>query len=568
MQLKGNGVSGGIALGKIYLYKAFQCNVTAETFTQGEEQHYLQQWADAKTAAQAELEEIIRSMTAAGNDKAKIFTAHIEILQDEEIDELVTKAIRDKQSMPDWAIDCAFNEFIELLSGANDLLIAERVADLRDVRARLLRVLKGKKEKNLSHLSEQVIVVARDLLPSDTATLDRSKVIGIVTEVGGATSHSAILARGYRIPAVLGVPGATDSLQDGTFIVLDGTSGLVLTEPTDDDVTRYKKKQADYLAQLAAEEEFLHKDAALRCGQRIKIGVNLGNKSTPENFVGSDFVGLLRTEFLYMGSDHMPTEQEQYEAYKLVVEHAEGRPVTLRTLDVGGDKTLSYLPLPKEDNPFLGKRAVRLCFELPDLFKTQLRAALRASAAGPLQIMFPMVGSIDDVRRAKAFVEEAKAELDARGEAYDKNIRLGVMIEIPSIAAIADLVAKEVDFGSIGTNDLCQYLCAVDRMNPDISDYYQTFSPALIRVIGQIIEQFDAHGKEISMCGELAGDARAAILLAGLGLRKFSMSPSSVARVKQALSRFTLQEAQQAAATAKNLATQQEVFDFLASCGK
>ena len=376
------------------------------------------------------------------------------------------------------------------------------------------------------------------------------------------------MARGYRIPAVLGVPGATTALQDGTFIVLDGTSGIVLTEPTDDDVTTYKKKQADYLAQLAAEEEFLHKDAALRCGQRIKIGVNLGNKSTPENFVGSDFVGLLRTEFLYMGSDHMPTEQEQYEAYKLVVEHAEGRPVTLRTLDVGGDKTLSYLPLPKEDNPFLGKRAVRLCFELPDLFKTQLRAALRASAAGPLQIMFPMVGSIDDVRRAKAFVEEAKAELDARGEAYDKNIRLGVMIEIPSIAAIADLVAKEVDFASIGTNDLCQYLCAVDRMNPDISDYYQTFSPALIRVIGQIIEQFDAQGKEISMCGELAGDARAAMLLAGLGLRKFSMSPSSVARVKQALSRFTLQEAQQAAATAKNLATQQDILDFLAGCGK
>jgi len=568
VQLKGNGVSGGIAMGKAYLYKAFQCNVTAGTFTQGEEQHYLQQWADAKAAAQAELEEIIRSMTAAGNDKAKIFNAHIEILQDEEIDEMVTKAIRDKQSLPDWAIDRAFNEFIELLSGANDLLIAERVADLRDVRARLLRVLKGEKEKNLSQLSEQVIVVARDLLPSDTATLDRSKVIGIVTEVGGATSHSAILARGYRIPAVLGVPSATTALQDGAFIVLDGTSGLVLTEPTDDDLTRYKKKQADYLAQLAAEEEFLHKDAALRCGQRIKIGVNLGNKSTSENFVGSDFVGLLRTEFLYMGSDHMPTEQEQYEAYKLVVEHAEGRPVTLRTLDVGGDKTLSYLPLPKEDNPFLGKRAVRLCFELPDLFKTQLRAALRASATGPLQIMFPMVGSIDDVRRAKAFVEQAKAELDARGEAYDKNIRLGVMIEIPSIAAIADLVAKEVDFASIGTNDLCQYLCAVDRMNPDISDYYQTFSPALIRVIGQIIEQFDAQGKEISMCGELAGDARAAILLAGLGLRKFSMSPSSVARVKQALSRFTLQEAQQAAATAKNLATQQDVFDFLASCGK
>lgn len=316
---------------------------------------------------------------------------------------------------------------------------------------------------------------------------------------------------------------------------------------------------------LHAEElkEYYLKPAHLKSGEQIEIGLNVGSPEYTDAFEAVDFVGLLRTEFLYMQSDHMPTEEEQYRAYAQVVTNAGGKPVTLRTLDIGGDKTLPYFELPKEDNPFLGKRALRLCFANPDIFNTQLRAALRASAKGPLWLMFPMVGSVDDIRAAKAAVERAKEELRAEGIAFDENLKVGIMIEIPAIAEIADLAAQEVDFASVGSNDLIQYTTAVDRMNADIADYYQSFSPAIVRMLGKIFSAFHEAGKPISVCGELAGNEQAALILAGLGLRKMSMSGSRISRIKRALSRYTLTQMEELAEQAKMLATEADIEQLL-----
>ncbi len=562
--IKGNGVSEGIALGKVYIYKAFSADVFEAFFEKGQEDEFLQQWYDAKKRAEDELNAVIESLTSNGDaDKAKIFEAHKDILYDEEIEFMVVDAIKSERAMPDYAIGRVFGEFIQIIGKSKDKLIAERVADLRDVRNRLVRCLQGEKEKNLSLLKEKVIVVAHDLLPSDTATIDRDKVIGIVTEVGGSTSHSAIIARSYKIPAILGVPEATEILTDDDYIIMDATDGTVRIDPDEATAGVYTQKKADFDRIASETDAYLAREARLKDGERIQIGINIGDENNTDGYEYCDFVGLFRTEFLYMGNDHLPTEEEQFAAYKKVLENANGKAVTLRTLDIGGDKTLKYMQLPKEDNPFLGKRAVRLCFDHPDLFKTQLRAALRASVFGKLQIMFPMIGSIDDIYRAKEFVAEEKKELDAKGEKYDPNVKVGIMIEIPSIAAIADLAAQEVDFASVGTNDLTQYLCAVDRMNSEISNYYQAFSPALIRVLSLIFAQFDVHGKEISVCGELGGDPKAAVILAGLGLRKFSMSPSNIAKVKMALSKFTLDEARHIAVHAQSITTEKGVIDYI-----
>lgn len=560
MVLKGNAVSAGVALGAAYVYKAFALDVHEAYCEGGTETAEKARFDTALRAAGQELEAVIASFAKENADKAKIFAAHMEILNDEEIVEMVEDAILHERKLAEYAVMEAFAEFIELLSRAEDPLIAARVADLRDVRNRLIRVLQGEPEKNLSTLAGPVVVVAHDLLPSDTATLDRKNVLGIVTEVGGATSHSAIIANSYRIPAVLGVPGCTEILTDGTPVGLDALAGEVYVQPGDEAEKALEAKRATWLEKLAEEDAYLAREPLMADGTRLEMGINIGSAERVADYDHCDFVGLLRTEFLYMQSDHMPTEEEQYNAYRRVLEHAGGKPVTLRTLDIGGDKTLSYMQLPREDNPFLGKRALRLCFEEPQLFRTQLRAALRAAVAGPLWLMLPMVGSLEDIRRGRAFFEEAKVELEAQGVPHGQDVRFGIMVEIPAIAAVADLAADEVDFASIGTNDLCQYLCAVDRMNPELDAYYQCFSPAMVRTLGGIIEAFDQKGKPVSVCGELAGDARGAVLLAGLGLKKLSMSPAKLAGVKAALSRVGLKEARALAQKARGMRTEKEVL--------
>ena len=561
--LKGNPVSRGIALAKVYVYKAFKADVHESYFEAGQEAAKFKQFTDAVAAAEAELDTIVASLSVESPEKAKIFTAHIEILNDEEVAEEVKDMIYSSKAMPDYAVDMVFTEFAILLEKAKDSLIAARAADLRDVRNRVLRILKGEKEQNLANLREKVVVVAHDLLPSDTATLDRSHVMGIVTEVGGATSHTAIIARSYKIPAVLGVPEATEIMQNGDMIVLDALKGQVLLEPERATISEYEVKLEEFLKSEKQTAEYLGRIPLVASGERFSVGLNIGSIEPDEGFKYVDFVGLFRTEFLYMESEHMPTEDEQFAAYKKVLANAMGNPVTLRTLDIGGDKSLRYLVLPKEDNPFLGNRALRLCLDMPDMFRTQLRAALRASAFGPMQIMFPMVGTIDDVRAGNAAVEAVKAELRAEGIPFDEKIKVGIMIEIPSIAMIADLAAKETDFASVGTNDLTQYLHAVDRMNPKLITYYQSSSPAMFRILGKIFKEYNEANKQVSVCGELAGEPLAAIVLFGLGLRKFSMNASNIAHVKRTLSLFTLAETEEIAEKVVNMDTQADVEAFL-----
>jgi phosphotransferase system enzyme I (PtsI) len=563
MILKGNPVSPGVVVGNAYIYKAFTCDVLEAYFEKGHEAKYIEIFNAAFAEAHRELDQLIASFAAEDADKAKIFTAQKEILDDEEILDMIHDAIATEQKRPDFAVNNAYDEFIRILGKTKDPLIAARTLDLRDVRNRLLRVLQGEKEKNLSYLPESVIVVAHDLLPSDTATLDRAHVAGIITEAGSSTSHTAIIARSYKIPAVLGVQQATDVIGEGTLLALDAICGEITVAPGQKVLEQSQKKADAFKKQQELAEKYLDKPVVTADGQHIDIGVNIGSDNFDIASENYDFVGLFRTEFLYMKSDHLPTEEEQFEAYKRVLKNSGGKTVTLRTLDIGGDKTLQYMQLPKEDNPFLGKRALRLCLDNPDIFSTQLRAALRASAFGSLQIMFPMVGSIDDIRRAKAALSDAKVQLRAEGKAFNEDIKLGIMIEIPSIAAIADIAAEEVDFASVGTNDLTQYLCAVDRMNPDIAGYYQGLCPAMLRLLGFIFEQFNAKGKPVSVCGELAGDPAAAVVMIGLGLHKLSMSEANLARVKAALADITMDKARALGATCKNLATETEVKAYL-----
>lgn len=559
---KGKAVSPGYAIGKIYVYKPFEYTVSSTYFDVADKDLYVNQMKDAFSEAGNELKEIVGNLTAVGDEKAAIFEAHLEILEDEELIDGIWSAI-EECATPDYAVDRTYNEYIHMLEKVKDPLVSARAADLRDVRNRLIRILHGEKEKSLSALPENVVVVARDLLPSDTATLDKDKVIGIITEIGSSTSHTAIIARGYGIPAVLGVKRATTAFSDGDFCIVDAMSGSIYQDPDEERLAEYTDKKQQFDKEALDNRSYLAKDASLKDGERIMVGLNIGSTDASADYQYSDFVGLLRTEFLYMHSDHMPTEEEQFEAYKTVLLNAAGRPVTMRTLDIGGDKTLTYMETPKEENPFLGKRALRFCLDNPDMFNTQLRAALRASVYGELWVMFPMIGTMDDIYAAKAALDKARGELRDEGVPYDEHLKVGIMIEIPSIAEIADIVAQQVDFASIGSNDLTQYLLACDRMNAEISDYYQSRSPAMFRCLNRIIKAFDSEEKPISICGEMGGDPASAIVLVGMGLRKLSMAGANLPRIKRVLSKFTSAETTEIALKVLNMKTQAEIDEYL-----
>ena len=547
-RLQGTPVSEGIACAKAYVYAPGELVKAPEYFQEGQEAEKYREFQKACEQAEQELKELFDRMSAEDVDKAKIFNAHRELLADEEILEEIREAICGEHMTPDSAVSKVYTEFADLLAGVEDKLIAERAADLADVRDRLLRILTGQEKKDLSAFSEDVILIAEDLLPSDTATMDREHIRGILTESGGTNSHSAILARSYGIPAILGIQRVTEEIRTGTLVAMDALMGEVFADPGEERLKSVREKQREFALKKEAEQTFLNRPAITKDGTQIKIGINVGSPEFDAPTGQYDFIGLFRTEFLYMEGTELPGEEKQFDAYRQVVQRAEGRPVTLRTLDIGGDKTLPYMELPQEENPFLGKRAVRLCFTEKELFLTQLRAALRASAYGPLQIMFPMIGSIEDIRRAKAYLEEAKEQLKEQKLAYDEKIRVGIMIEIPAIALVADLAAEEVDFASIGSNDLTQYVCAADRMNPEVADYYRSDSPAMLRLLKFVFEEFTKRGKEISVCGEMAGNPETARLLVGLGARKLSMSSGNIAGVKAMLSGISVSEAAEAAA--------------------
>ena len=561
IKLSGNPVSRGIGIGKIYKYIPFTPKVTEKHFEPNELQSQLDEYSRAKQQARTELHGLFATMSETDPHKAEIFKAHEEILDDEVMEEEIMTGIKSAYMSPDFAIFQVYNTYIGILEQVDDALTQERAVDLKDVRNRLIRNLYKLEEKNLSALSEPSIIIAEDLFPSDTATLDRDNVVGIATEQGGATSHTAIIAKGYGISAVLGIANLLETVPDGVQAILDAVNGELIINPNSETVKDYEIKKDEYYKEAAITQKYADVEAITKDGVKIDIGINIGSTELPELSNHSDFVGLFRTEFLYMESKHMPTEEEQYKAYKAILSAMGKRSVTLRTLDIGGDKKLDYLPLADEENPFLGNRALRLCFDKPELFNTQLRAALRASVHGNLWLMFPMVGTLGGWRRAKAFLEDAKAQLDKENIPYAKDIKVGIMVEIPSVAMFADKFAKEVDFASIGTNDLCQYLFAVDRMNPNLTRYYQEFSPIMFRTLAKIVEEFDKADKPISICGEMGGNHLATAILIGLGLKKLSMNTSSFGSVRRVITSLEYSEAQKLAKLVMSLDTEKEVID-------
>lgn len=565
MRLKGNAVSDGLAIGSLFIYSPFSVTVIESICEESQTEENLCRLDEIKKQAAEELRAICQRLEAEDHDKAKIFVAHQDILEDESVNEEIIEGIRDEHWSPDWAIQKIYDKFIRMLKKAPDPLIRERAADLEDVRGRLLRIWYGVPESNLSSLTKPVVIAAHDLLPSDTATLDRGKVLAILTETGGPTSHSAIIARSYEIPAILGVPELLQHAREGQLAAVDALNGVIELDPTPEKIAEFKERRLEYLKLAVETKSYLGVEPLMADGVRIDVGLNIGsaNEEEMKGEAFTDLIGLFRTEFLYMGRAELPSEEEQFVIYKTVLELYGSRPVTLRTLDIGGDKELSYLQLPKEENPFLGNRALRLCFSYPDIFKTQLRAALRASVYGNLWLMLPMVGSIDDIRRAKSVIEEVKSELRAEGIPYNEEFKTGIMIEVPSMALIADLAAKEVDFASIGTNDLCQYLTATDRMNPQVAPYYQTYHPALFRIIGYVVRTFNAAYKPICVCGEMGGDRLAAAVLVGFGMRKLSMGFASVAKIKKMLARLTISQAEELAANVVAMAEAGAVEAYL-----
>ena len=557
-RLIGIAVSEGVAFGNAYLYRPQPQAVTLSGSAGGDAaQRYVQSLA---IAAQ-QLSAISGKMTAASDSSAKIFEAQQEILADEEMDACVRELIEDEQLDPAAAVEQVYEQFAAILAKVKDPLIAARAADIRDVKTRVLRVLCGACVPDLSALPFGTVLVAHDLLPSDTAQLDPSRIAAIVTELGNQTTHTAILSHSLGIPAILGVKGAMEAIAQGIPLVVDALAGEIICQPDEAVRRQLEAKRERFADERRIQQTYLHRDAVTTDGVRIQIGINIGGSET--DFSSCDYCGLFRTEFLFLNRQELPDEQTQFMQYCKVLENAGGRLVTLRTLDIGGDKTVPCLPLPKEANPFLGRRALRLCLADEALFRTQLRAVLRASAFGRMQIMYPMVGSLTDFRRARAITRRVMADLDAEGVAYNRDIPLGIMIEIPSIAQIADLVAAEVDFASVGTNDLCQYLCAADRLNPDVAENYESYGPAMLRCLHNICQAFDAAGKPISICGELAGERDAVALLVGMGYRKLSMTAQRHAAVKSDICSFSVQQAQALLARALQCGTQQEILDLI-----
>lgn len=564
MVLKGTGVSGGVAVGTVMLYEPFQPQVEPRVIDSRQIDDNIARYSEVQRQAAEELKGIIKSLSE-NQEQAKIFNAHIDIIYDEAMHEDIMDLIKNSLYSPEWAVYTVYNQYSKLLAASGDELIKQRATDISDVMLRVLRIWSGGKNMDLSALEQPVILAAYDLFPSDTACLKKEAVLGIVTEVGGVTSHTAILAKSLGIPAVLGVDGVMDKLLDGQQIIVDAESGIINLHPDAREIDDAAARRAAFVKKQEDLARYLKIEPITKDGQRVKICLNVGSANdvglASANF--TDGVGLFRTEFLYMSCSRLPTEEEQFEAYREILKKFPERSVIVRTLDIGGDKKLDYLELPKEDNPFLGLRALRLCFDQLPIFKTQLRACLRASVYGKLKIMFPMVGSVGDIRFARQIVEEVKGELRIEGIPFDRDIQVGIMVEIPSIAIMADVVAKEVDFASIGTNDLCQYLTAVDRLNPKVASYYQSYHPAMFRIIANLAKAFAEEGKELSVCGELGGDPLAAAVFIGLGINKLSMNAPSVPVIKKMICELDTGYAKEVAEQILSIPTADAVEDYI-----
>lgn len=559
--VKGIAASNGIAIGKVY--RLVEPDLSFEEVKIENIDAELTRFHEAVKASQVDLETIREHAEAElGSDKAAIFDAHMLVLNDPELITPIESKIKTEKVNAEFALKQTADLFITMFEQMDNEYMKERAADIRDVTKRILSHLLNVKIPNPSMIAEEVIIVGEDLTPSDTAQLNSQFVKGFATDVGGRTSHSAIMARSLEIPAVVGTKTITREVDNGDLIIIDGWNGEVHINPTPEIVKEYKKAQQK--AEVHKEEllKLLNEKTVSKDGYQVELAANIGTPNDVDSVIanGAEGIGLYRTEFLYMDKDDFPTEEEQFTAYKTVLERMEGKPVIVRTLDIGGDKQLSYMQLPEEMNPFLGLRAIRLSLKKQEMFRTQLRALLRASSYGQLKVMFPMIATLTELRQAKAIFKEEKEKLLANNITVSDEIDIGIMVEIPATAINADIFAEEVDFFSIGTNDLIQYTMAADRMNERVAYLYQPYNPAILRLIKMVIDAAHKDGKWAGMCGEMAGDELAIPLLLGLGLDELSMSASSVLKARAQISQLRKKDMENLAQKALSLQTTEEVI--------
>lgn len=564
MILKGISASNGIALGKAYRIEKVEFNIEKKAVE--DVTHEVERLHQAINETKEDLK-LIRDKTLEkmGEEHANIFEAHLLVASDPELFEQVTNMINNDHVNADYALKTVRDNFLVIFESMDNEYMRERAHDIKDVTDRILSKLLGLKLSDPSLINEEVILIAHDLTPSETAQIDTQYVKGFVTNIGGRTSHSAIMARSLEIPAIVGTKEAMDKVQDGDFIIIDATIGEVYINPSDEKISEYESKRERYLEELKELLKLKDEPTLTKDGIQVELAANIGSPQDLSGVLqhGAEGVGLFRTEFLYMGRDTFPTEEEQYAAYKYVLETMGDKPVVIRTLDIGGDKQLPYLDLPEELNPFLGYRAIRLCLDQPELFKTQLRALLRASVHGNLRIMFPMIATLDEFIQAKELLLEVKEELTTNGIEVSDSIQVGMMVEIPSAAVLADQFAQVVDFFSIGTNDLIQYTFAADRMNEHVSYLYQPYHPSILRLVKHVIDSAHKHGKWVGMCGEMAGDPLAVPLLLGLGLDEFSMSATSILPTRKLLRNLSKEDMTKLAAEAVEKRTMEEVVNLV-----
>ncbi|MBM9705297.1 phosphoenolpyruvate--protein phosphotransferase [Staphylococcus aureus] len=563
--IKGIAASDGVAIAKAYLLVepdlTFDKNEKV-TDVEGE----VAKFNSAIEASKVELTKIRNNAEVQlGADKAAIFDAHLLVLDDPELIQPIQDKIKNENANAATALTDVTTQFVTIFESMDNEYMKERAADIRDVSKRVLSHILGVELPNPSMIDESVVIVGNDLTPSDTAQLNKEFVQGFATNIGGRTSHSAIMSRSLEIPAIVGTKSITQEVKQGDMIIVDGLNGDVIVNPTEGELIAYQDKRERYFADKKELQKLRDADTVTVDGVHAELAANIGTPNDLPGVIenGAQGIGLYRTEFLYMGRDQMPTEEEQFEAYKEVLEAMDGKRVVVRTLDIGGDKELSYLNLPEEMNPFLGYRAIRLCLAQQDIFRPQLRALLRASVYGKLNIMFPMVATINEFREAKAILLEEKENLKNEGHDISDDIELGIMVEIPATAALADVFAKEVDFFSIGTNDLIQYTLAADRMSERVSYLYQPYNPSILRLVKQVIEASHKEGKWTGMCGEMAGDETAIPLLLGLGLDEFSMSATSILKARRQINGLSKNEMTELANRAVDCATQEEVIELV-----
>lgn len=564
MAYKGIGASPGVALGKALVVEHSELVIEKKSIDNVEAEI-----AKLENAVAVSKEELIKVKEKAseelGAEEAEIFEAHLLVLEDPELIGSAIDKIKTENVNAEYALNEIKEMFVSMFESMDNEYMKERAADIKDVTNRILRHILGIKVVDLSALSEEVVLIAHDLTPSDTATMNKKMVLGFLTDIGGRTSHTAIMSRTLEIAAIVGLSDITSNVKDGDFVVFNGDTGEVIVNPDEETINKYTELKVKYEEERKALQLLKGKASVTLDGKHVELAGNIGTPNDIEGLIKNDAegVGLYRTEFLYMDRDSFPTEEIQYEAYKAVLEGMDGKPIVIRTLDIGGDKELSYLSMEPEMNPFLGYRAIRLCLDRKDIFKTQLRALYRASVHGKLRIMFPMISSLEELLQAKEVVKEVLAELDSEGIAYAKDVEIGMMIEVPSAAIISDVLAKHVDFFSIGTNDLIQYTCAVDRMNQKISYLYNQFNPAVLRLIKTVIDNAHKEGKWAGMCGESAGDQKMIPILLGMGLDEFSMSPISILPARKLITSVKEVDMKKLADEVLNMGTAEEIKSYI-----